>query len=83
MGPYGVVFTREAQGQLAVLSSRQRVTLERELKELSRLAGLRRWLSAAEGAEPIQFRVGRYEVNCQLEPGTRTLRVTALREPAG
>lgn len=69
----------EAQGHLGGLSTRERTTLEREVKELAQIAGLRRWLSPEECEEPICFRVGRYEVTCQLEPEARILRVTALR----
>lgn len=81
MGPYGVVFMPEAQRHLAGLSPRERTTLERELKELAQIAGLRRWLSPEECEEPICFRGGRYEVTCQLETEARLLRVTALRGP--
>ena len=82
MGPYRVHFTVAAQGQLPWLSRREQTTLDRELKELARLAGLRQWLSPDECQEPIHFWVGRYEVIYQLEPSARTLRVTALRGPA-
>jgi hypothetical protein len=81
-GPYRVLFTPVAQGQLPGLSRRERTTLDRELKDLAQLAGLRQWLSPEECQEPIRFWVGRYEVTYQLEPSARTLHVTALRGPA-
>ena len=81
-GAYRVLFALAAQEQLAGLSHRESTALERELKELARLAGLRQWLSPEECQEPIHFWVGRYEVTYQLEPSARTLRVTALRGPA-
>lgn len=64
------------------MGRRERTTLDRELKELARLAGLRQWLSPEECQESIRFSVGRYEVTYHLEPGTRTVRVTSLRGPA-
>jgi len=81
-GLYRVLFTPEAQGQLTQLDRRERTTLERELKELALLAGLRQWLSSEEGQEPLRFLMGRCEVTYHLEPGTRTLRVSSLRGPA-
>lgn len=77
-GPYRVRFTPEAQGQLPRLSRRERTILDRELKQLAQLAGLRQWLSPEECQEPLRFSVGSHEVTYRLETGTRTVLVTSL-----
>jgi mRNA-degrading endonuclease RelE of RelBE toxin-antitoxin system len=72
----------EAQGQLPRLARRERTALDRELKQLAQLAGLRHWLSPEECQEPLRFSVGSYEVTYHLEPGTRIVLVTSLRGPS-
>jgi hypothetical protein len=81
-GPYQVFYAPAARGPLAALPRRDRMALERRLQELAQVAGMRHWISPEECAEPLQLRVDGHEVTCQLEPDTRTLRVTALRGPA-